>query len=312
MPTTTTTTKQDCTTCHRQECQTRRKDHPFEACQRWMDIDAAVDACALPAKAGVPKRGAPVAVLGTWDSARTWLDRMRAFELGKICCQIMLGFELLEIQRKQGPQPGKRSDLLDNSANSASAATSSRVWRRWQNVIEEELHIPQSSGYVAMAMARAAAPRIRRAEGLGGFDLTERPISELPAVKQKLLLAVVRKISDVKSQAEFFQRMGIYKGLGGKNGGRKPGDGGRPAGPATLEQVRAARLARFREDLPKACKVLATIGTAFLLAEDADAAACQGFIALLDRQSSAMKSWFNSPTLKRDAVLAKKIEGMFK
>ena len=266
----------------------------------------------------MPKRGAPVTVAGTWDGARKWLAYAGQFERAKLYSLVMLGFELIELRRQNPAQPGRRTDLPDHSANAAKTATSGQVGQgfplhnTWEETVEEELSIPARSAFRYMEMARLAAPRLRQTAGLGTIDMANTCIASLPADTKKVLADVVRKISDGKTQQEFCADLGIYKGLGGKTAGRKKGDGGRPPAPTDPAAIRRLRLSQFREALGKCYSALADLKTGFLLAEDQDQVACEGLIAMLDNQSSAMKTWFNTPALKRDAALAKRLADRFK
>ncbi len=156
------------------------------------------------------KFSAPVPVLGTWEAARSWLGYAKQFEQCKLFAQTMLGFELLEQQRKNGVKHGNNQK-----------ASTSQLGKPWEELLEEELKIPKSSAYRFMEMAKKAAPKLRRMIGIKGLDLLNTPISKLPMVQQHMLTDAVKKLTDGKTQLELGIELGMYRAA---KAGANPGD----------------------------------------------------------------------------------------
>ena len=267
----------------------------------------------------MPKRGAPVKLTGTWDGARKWLDYAGQFERAKLFCQVMLGFELLELRKTTPHGHSVKAALCGQTSESRtfelhnSQATSSGSRTRlaqhavqhnpenWEETLELELkpyHTSRTTAYAYMAMARAAAPQIRKRAGLREIDLVNSPISSLTTQQQKLLTGAVRKISDGKTQQEFCADLGIYKGLGGKKVGRKPGDGGRPReDDGTIEEQAARRRERALKWAGRADEAIERLGTDFMALPDEQNTA---LVARLDRTLRCVREWLKTPPTKRN------------
>jgi len=168
----------------------------------------------------------PVKVRGTWDGVRYWLSAAKAFEQGKLFSQVMVGFELLALHKAFGISRGKRSDLVPHHfphvggsvANTDQEEKSSAD--SWEELCKREAGIGDSTGYRYMDMAKAATPRLKQLPGLATFDPFKRSLSKLKPAMRDQLQTAVKKLTDGKSQGEFFEE--LYK-QGGKGAGREPG-----------------------------------------------------------------------------------------
>ncbi len=169
---------------------------------------------------------APVKVSVTWDSVRYWLNAAKAFEQGKLFSQVMVGFELLALHKAFGISQGKRADLVPHNfpqaegseTNSGISGASSAD--NWEAICKREAGISDATGYRYMDMAKAATPRLKQLPELKNFDPFKRSLKSLKPAMQEAVQTAVKKLTDGKTQGEFFDA--LYK-QGGKGTGREPG-----------------------------------------------------------------------------------------
>jgi hypothetical protein len=144
----------------------------------------------------------PVAITGTWDGVRHWLNAAKLFEQGKLFSQVMTGFELLALRKSHGIVNGSKAHLSQDGKG-----------QDWETILEKEAGLSQSTAYRYMDMAKAAMPRLKKLPALKNFDPFTQPMSQLEKPQQEAMATAVKKLTDGKSQADFFE--GLYKTGGG-------------------------------------------------------------------------------------------------
>ena len=237
----------------------------------------------------------PVAIAGTWDRCRQWLDAAKMFERGKLFSQVMVGFELMALHKANGTNPGRRTDLCDT--------TSSQVGKRldWTELLQQEVALSQSTAYRYMEMAKLAAPRLKKLPELKGLDILGIPLDTLPEPVKEALEKGVRKLTDGKSQTDFFAE--LYK-QGGKGTGREPGcDNTKKK--LTLSEEVEIRKAKALQDWTDLAKQAGPYKDQFTLLTDDDVTAQ---IALIQQLLKPRQAWLKQPANKREPKL---IEEMF-
>lgn len=234
----------------------------------------------------IPKRGAPVAVSGTWDAARNWLQHAERFEQAKLFCQVMVGFELTALHKTLGVQHGK-------------AVNSSHDGKSWSDIIHKETGLSQSTAYRLMEMAKAAAIRLRKLPALQGLDLLTRPLSALSEPQSKALNIAVKKLTDGKTQAELQMELGLYKCDPGTNAGRKPGDGGRPPR-LSIPESHALAVEVAHKDWAELDRMAECYGIKFCLLADSEVEAQLG---ILDKMVLARRTWLKQPANNRQPAV---------
>lgn len=276
---------------------------PWRGCGAWMPQPAPTAALVPAPKSAIDHRPSAIPqTLGTWDSARRWLAHAGTCERMKVFCQVMLGFELLDLQKQHGLAQCQESRSQNGTSSSAT----------WDDVLEKEIGLAKTTAYRFAQMARAAAPRLKKIPALKGFDPAAQTIASLTDDQKHALETGVRKLTDGLTQREFGESLGAWKKDKATAPGRKTGDGGRPPGPVTPDEVRAVKLKIFREESLAALAALDQLGPKFIIAEDEDMIILQGLLSRCERHARALHLWLDAAPLKRDEALANKVADLFK
>jgi hypothetical protein len=234
--------------------------------------------------AGLPAAAASrlPAVAGTVDSLRNWLDAAKKFETGKLFAQVMAGLELKALWKASGLSQGKRSDL-------SQVGTSSD-----RDEICAQVGLSKTQAYRLMEMAEAALPRLKKAPELAGLDILATPISSLTPESSSALEGAVRKLTEGRTQQDFFAEMGLYKKPSkGPGGAREAG----PGGPVNEDVSRELAIQQAREDFNLAERTLVTAGANFTLLVDQEVAAQ---VHVLQMMIEARNKWLRVPKARRD------------
>ncbi len=232
--------------------------------------------------AGLPAAAASrlPAVAGTVDSLRNWLDAAKKFETGKLFAQVMAGLELKALWKAAGLSQGKRSDLSQLGKS--------------HDEICSEVGLSKTQAYRLMEMAEAALPRLRKAPELAGLDILATPISSLTPESSSALEGAVRKLTEGRTQQDFFAEMGLYKKPSkGPGGAREAG----PGGPVNEDVSRELAIQQAREDFNLAERTLVTAGANFTLLVDQEVAAQ---VHVLQMMIDARNKWLRVPKARRD------------
>lgn len=247
----------------------------------------------LPAKAIAPwpSRGTPAVVAGTWDSARRWRDAATSMERAKLFCQVMLGFELRALRCSLAKSHGGDRKTAHARDEAASAATT------WGDALIRELGISERTAFNLMAMADAAAPRLRKLPLLRDFDPAALPPTALPADTKAALEKAVHKLTDGLTQVEFMRELGLVKLPQGSGAtGRSKGCGVRPRMTPTEEMDILRQIAE--EDWRAIeSRLLESYRSKFKALPDPQV---EGQLAALEQAVKARKEWLRTPTEKRD------------
>ena len=226
-----------------------------------------------------------VTVTATWDGVRHWQHAAKMFEQGKLFSQVMIGFELLALHKANGISQGKRSDL-------SHVGTS----EDWDSILEEEAGLSRSTAYRYMDMAKAAAPRLKKLPALKNFDPFATSLAKLGEPQRAALTSAVKKLTDGKSQADFFNE--LYK-QGGAGTGREAGCENNKK-KLTLAEELALRKQCAGLDWNALALGFAAYKDKFLLLTDHEV---EAQIAILDLQLTARKAWLKQPANNRQPAV---------
>lgn len=227
----------------------------------------------------------PVAVTGTWDGVRHWLNAGKLFEQGKLFSQVMVGFELLALQKARGIENGSKAHLSHDGKG-----------QDWETILQNEAGLAQSTAYRYMDMAKLAAPRLKKLPALKDFNPFEVPLAKLAEPQREALTSAVKKLTDGKSQADFFEE--LYK-QAGKATGREPGcDNSRDK--LSLSQEAELRRTKAAADWAALAKLAAAYQDKFVLLTDADV---EAQMATLEQALIARKAWLKQPVNHRQPRL---------
>jgi len=224
-----------------------------------------------------------VVITSTWEGVRHWQNAAKMFEQGKLFSQVMIGFELLALHKANGIQRG------GDRANPQVGALLT-----WEEILEKETGLADSTARRYMDMATAAAPRLKKLPALKNFDPFTTSLAKLGEPQREALTSAVKKLTDGKSQADFFEE--LYK-QGGKGTGREPGCDNTKTKPSLADQV-AAQQALAAEQWKAIEKQLTAYADKFTVLTDHFGAAAQS--AVLERALNARKAWLKQPANKRD------------
>jgi hypothetical protein len=222
------------------------------------------------------------AVAGTVDSLRNWLDAAKKFETGKLFAQVMAGLELKALWKASNLSQGKRTDL-------SQVGTSSD-----RDQIIAQVGLSKTQAYRLMEMAEAALPRLRKASELAGLDILATPIAAMEPATAGALEGAVRKLTEGRSQQDFFAEMGLYKKPSkGPGGAREPGEG------ASEEVTKELAIEQARNDFNVAERTLVIAGANFTLLVDQEVAAQ---VHVLQMMIDARNKWLRTPKGRRDST----------
>ena len=265
---------------------------------RWAKTKEQKSKAAIPL-AKIPLTNSPVSVKGTWDGVRYWLNAAKAFEQGKLFSQVMVGFELLALHKAFGISQGKRSDLVPHHfphAGGSDANSDSSTADSWEELCKREAGIGDSTGYRYMDMAKTATPRLKQLPGLKNFNPFKRSLSKLKPAMREELQSAVKKLTDGKSQGEFFDD--LYKQKSGGTG-REPGcDGTKKK--LTLSEEAALRQQEAAQDWTACDRQLWAYKDKFTVLTDTDVTAQ---IARLEQALNARNAWLKQPLNDRQPKL---------
>ncbi len=242
--------------------------------------------------------GSGLEIHGTEESVRAWIDHAGRFERAKTACQVMAGFELLELKRRMGfIQGGCRGQKPNDS-----------VFASWQEFCRERIGISDDTARGWMRMAEALKPRLRKLPGLGHLirEIIDVPLSQLGPEKCQLLADAVHKLADGKTQLDFMEELGLVKRAQGS--AAKGGDlgGGRHSKVPVSED--AARLIA-RDDWRTVGQKLVLAGHSFTLLDDAE---IDGLIAAMTSTLAGMRRWRQAPKALRDDALVREVADIVK
>lgn len=256
-----------------------------------IDDDKVLVPVGRPLPAVRPQAVGDIELHGTWDRVKVYADHAAKFERAKLACQVLAGFELLELHRTQGVRAGRPAKLPNDSGINPRGA------EHWAETCRREAGISDDTARNWMRMADAVKPRLRKLPGLGALvrEILTRPLAELTEAQHALLDQAVHKVADGKTQLEFMIELGLAKQPPGGPENRHLGGRGKSA-PATEEQLRELA----RADADSAVRALLSLGVSFTLLDDNELAV---LIAELERRAAAMRKWYDAPDKHRGPAL---------
>jgi len=246
-----------------------------------------------------PGRDSVVVITATWDGVRHWLNAAKMFEQGKLFSQVMTGFELLALKKAHGVING-------NNQHEGRVSQNGKPTDDWETILQKEAGLAQTTAYRYMDMAKAAAPRLKKLPALKNFDPFSQPMSLLAEPQREALTTAVKKLTDGKSQADFFEE--LYKQGGGNP---NPKDGGERKPLNTAEQADAAFKIAMENSGWMGKAVTASNKDFFLTAKDNDLEV-DAQIAVLEFALKLRTKYRNTPRAKREAVVAEILEAIAK
>lgn len=227
----------------------------------------------------------PVAITATWDGVRHWLNAAKLFEQGKLFSQVMTGFELLALHKANNIQRG------GDRANPQNGALLT-----WEEILVKETGLADSTARRYMDMAKAATPRLKKLPALKNFDPFSTPMAQLAAPQREAMETAVKKLTDGRTQTDFFEE--LYK-TGGGNADAKGGKSRKLSAEEQAEKLKAMALA----DSGQIGVLLTSSNANFFLLEDLEVNAQ---IAELDFALKLRRAWLATPKDKRDAKTVSK------
>ena len=237
----------------------------------------------------------PVVITATWDGVRHWINAAKMFEQGKLFSQVMTGFELLALHKASNIQRG------GDRANPQIGALLT-----WEEILQKETGLADSTARRYMDMAKAAAPRLKKLPALKNFDPFSQPMSLLAAPQREAMATAVKKLTDGKSQADFFNE--LYKQGSGNTNSK---DGGDRKPQTTAQQANAAFNIAMENSGWMGKAVTASNKDFFLTAKDNDLEV-DAQIAVLEFALKLRTKYRNTPRAKREAVVAEILEAIAK
>lgn len=249
----------------------------------YTEVDPAISAESRPSDQS------PVPVAGTWESARTWLDRAAYAEATALWCQMMLGFELAALQYEHGETRGRPS-----GGNKPKALVFSRP-QPFYEMVTERLGISDETARNLIRMAKAAVPRLRKLPDLRDFDPCQHRIGLLPEPQLVSLNAAVFKLTDGLTQIEFMRELGLVKAAhgSGARGGYKPAVKDAPS----VTELAEAEAKAARENFVMLSQIVGTKPERFTLLPDEEVKA---ELAVLEIAATARRKWLSQPMGHRD------------
>jgi hypothetical protein len=229
-----------------------------------------------------PGNNSPVQITSTWDGVRYWRNAAQMFEEGKLFCNVMTGLELLSLYKANGIQRG------GDRANPQPAGLLT-----WEEICKKEAGISDDTARRYMDMAKVAAPRLKKLPALKNFDPFNTPFAKLAGPQREALTNAVKKLTDGKSQADFFDT--LYK-TGGKGTGRAPGCDN-PRKNLSLSEEAALRKELAVGDWVAIWKILSAYQDKFLMLADHDV---EAQVAVLEKHLAARRAWLKQPLNRRD------------
>ena len=136
-----------------------------------------------------------------WQPARDYYSMAQRLARASVACQVMLGFQLIEIKKKLGyVQGGKRKPSKTESAS---------VLATWEDHCKAELGITDRTARTYMTMAEGAKRKLKSC--FSHLPLLDQPVTNYSDEQLKMLEKAVNKITDGHTQSEFMIECGIAK-----------------------------------------------------------------------------------------------------
>ncbi len=227
----------------------------------------------------------PLAVDGTWESARRWLDHSKYLQEAALFCQVMLGLELIAL-RESTPKTAHRPRKGETPANVAGVSFTA--------IAEKETGLSERTIRTFIRMAESALPRLRKHIALRGFDPQSQSLAPLPGPQKDALSAAVKKLTDGMTQQDFLVELGLAKAPQGsavKGGARE-----RKA-PLPPEEQAEVEAGFARKDFQSAIISLRAIDIRFTLIPDAE---LEPLVLELESRLAIHRKWIETPESKRD------------
>lgn len=231
-----------------------------------------------------------IQLTGTAEGVRRWVDAAEKFGRCAVACQVMAGFELLEVKKTLGFIQGGRRSKGQNRNDCGFAS--------WEEYVRSEIGLSDRTAFNWMRMAESAKPRLKKLAGIGSLirDILTKPVSELSPTESQLLTDAVHKLTDGRTQLDFLVELGLAKspqGSAAKGGNLGQGETETPSD----EDMR--RMAR--ESWTVIAERLSLERESFTLLDDAQV---EALLDYTDHLARAMRAWLRTPKAERgpDAV----------
>jgi hypothetical protein len=204
-------------------------------------LPGAKRATALAVAGSVLARNNPYDTLVT--RIKSGIDAAGRFEKCKLACQVITGFDLIELRKLHGRTEGGRPE------------TSKRLggFQPWDDFVKGEFGISDETARTWMKMAEKAKPRLKKL-GLGNAkglaQLLEKSPSQMNAEETGILTSAVTRLTDGLTQLDFMRDLGLLPKIP-KLGGARP-KGKKP----TPEEQLAQDIALAQQNWADVCEAV--------------------------------------------------------
>lgn len=226
-----------------------------------------------------------IELTGTAEGVRRWVDAAEKFGRCAVACQVMAGFELLELKKALGFVQG-RKPAGGKNRNDCGFST-------WEEYVRSEVGLSDRTAFNWMRMAEAAKPRLKKLSGIGALirDILTKPVADLSPTETQLLTDAVHKLTDGRTQMDFMVELGLAKapqGSAAKGGNLGHGAASTPSD----EDMRKV----VRESWTHIAERLSLEKESFTLLDDPQV---EALIDYTDRLNRAMRGWLRTPKAER-------------
>lgn len=226
-----------------------------------------------------------------WLAVQKYATAAAQFERAKLACQVMAGFELIELHKVHDIKPGRTKELVNGSPINSQAS-------KWEDLVKDHAGVSRWTAANWMEMAKAVRPRLRKLDSAGRLaELMELSPSQWTEDDTQMISQVVHKITDGRSQAEFMVEIGVGKSDKRGSGGVREGAGRPNLKAMTGEERLSYERERSREDWAYVLKALTPYRSGFMVLEDEE---IDDQIFELQMQIKARRAWLRQPKGQRN------------
>ncbi len=141
-----------------------------------------------------------------WDAAKQYVDASKKFTVAALACQVMAGFELIELHKEHGIYSGKRTDLGTSADGQPRLPAEGKSWGE---IVQEKVGLAERTANTWMKIAERAAPLLANLEGA---DRLKAILAAGPAAwnpdDSALMFQSVRQVTDGKTQLDLLNQLG--------------------------------------------------------------------------------------------------------
>lgn len=249
----------------------------------------------------------------SWEQVKYWADLAGKFQQASVAAQVMAGFGLLELRKKFGVAPGRRSDLRGTTSphdaerldQPEADLSSENPDLNWPERVEKYAGISDDTARRWMLMADGIKARWKKLAPQARLkELMAVPPTQWNVEDTKLVTDSLHKVADGSTQLEFMRELGLAK-LKQGGSGREPGCDNTKKKLTLSEQAELLKL-QAREDWFAADQGLAVYRAKFTILPDHEV---EAQIPILERALKARREWLKLPLTSRNAQAIEQILG---